>query len=68
MHSKFDALRNIILPGAIYCLHTCCVYVMLLELCYVCTPTFIATIANMGHFKDRLSEALLLFTNLLCCW
>ena len=35
------------MPGAIYCcLHTCCVYVVLLEVCYVCTPTFIATIAN----------------------
>ena len=56
------ALRNI-LPGAIYCcLHTCCVYVMLSEVCYVCTPTFIATIANMGqfHFKERLLEA-------ICC-
>ena len=42
-------LRNI-LPGAIYCcLHTCCVYVVLSELCYVCTPTFIATIATMGQ-------------------
>ena len=44
------------MPGAIYCcLHTCCVYVVLSELCYVCTPTFIATIANMGH---RLPEAI----------
>ena len=35
------------LPWAIYCwLHTC-VYVLLSELCYLCTPTFIATIANM---------------------
>ena len=43
------ALRNI-LPGAIYCcLHTCCVYVVLSEVCYVCMPTFIATIANMGQ-------------------
>ena len=43
------ALRNI-LPGAIYCcLHTCCVYVVLSEVCYVCMPTFIATIANMGR-------------------
>ena len=57
------ALRNI-LPGAIYCcLHTCCVYVVLSEVCYVCMPTFIATIANMGryrHFKERLPEA-------ICC-
>ena len=45
------ALRNI-LPGAIYCcLHTCCVYVMLSEVCYVCMPTFIATIANMGWLE-----------------
>ena len=43
------ALSNI-LPGAIYCcLHTCCVYVVLSELCYVCTPTFIATIASVGQ-------------------
>ena len=49
------------MPGAIYCcLHTCCVYVVLSELCYVCTPTFIATIANMGQFKERLPEA-------ICC-
>ena len=55
-------LRNI-LPGAIYCwLHTC-VYVVLSELCYPCTPTFIATIANIGiciHFKERLPEG-------ICC-
>ena len=47
LHIKCYALRNIILPGDIYCcLHTCCVYVMLSEVCYVCMPTFIATIAN----------------------
>ena len=50
------------MPGAIYCcLHTCCVYVVLSEVCYVCMPTFIA---NMGdgyrHFKERLPEA-------ICC-
>ena len=46
LHIKFYALRNI-LPGAIYCcLHTCCVNVVLSELCYVCMPTFIATIGN----------------------
>ena len=41
---------------------------MLSEVCYVCTPTFIATIANMGQlyigifiqFKERLPEA-------ICC-
>ena len=42
---KFFALRNI-LPWAIYCT---CVYVVLSELCYACTPNFSATIANMGQ-------------------
>ena len=38
------------LPEAICCcLQTCNVDVVLLELCYVCMPTFIATIANMGQ-------------------
>ena len=51
-HIKFYALRNI-LPGAIYCcLHTCCVNVVLSELCYVCTPTFIATMAIDRHFHS----------------
>ena len=36
------------LPEAICCcLHTCCVYVVLLELCYVCMSTCIA----MGQLK-----------------
>ena len=52
------------MPGAIYCcLHTCCVYVVLSEVCYVCMPTFIATIAiwaGYRHFKERLPEA-------ICC-
>ena len=35
------------------CLHSC-VYVVLLELCYVCMPTFIATIANTYHYVQTL--------------
>ena len=67
------ALRNI-LPGAIYCcLHTCCVYVMLSEVCYVCMPTFIA---NMGPVIGILKrDCLRLFVVvyklvmlMLCCW
>ena len=51
------------MPGAIYCcLHTCCVYVVLSEVCYVCTPTFIATIANnyglVIGILERLPEAI----------
>ena len=71
------ALRNI-LPGAIYCcLHTCCVYVVLSEVCYVCTPTFIATVANnYGPVIDILKrDCLRLFVVvyklvmlILCCW
>ena len=70
------ALRNI-LPGAIYCcLHTCCVYVVLSEVCYVCMPTFIATIANYGPVIDILKrDCLRLFVVvyklvmlMLCCW
>ena len=50
VHIKFYALRNL-LPEAIYCcLHTCCVSVVLSEMCYVCTPTFLAKLANMGQF------------------
>ena len=49
MHSIVPTLRNI-LPEAIYCLHTCCVYVMLLELC--CMQTSIATFASMRQLKD----------------
>ena len=46
------------MPGAIYCcLHTCCVYVMLSEVCYA---TFIANMASYRHFKERLPEA-------ICC-
>ena len=48
LHIKFYALRNI-LPGVIYCWLHACVYVVLSELCYLCTPTFIATIANMDQ-------------------
>ena len=67
------ALRNI-LPGAIYCcLHTCCVYVMLLEVCYVCMPTFIATIANIIGILRRYCLRLFvvvykLVMLMLCCW
>ena len=40
----------IIMPGAIFCcLLNSCLYAVLWELCYVCTPTFIATIANMDQ-------------------
>ena len=65
LHIIFYAQRNI-LPEAIHCcLHTCCVYVVLSKLCYVCMPTFIATITNIlwasyRHFKERLPEA-------ICC-
>ena len=41
----------------IYCLRVFvvvnCVYVVLLELFYVCMLTFTATIANMGHLYIR---------------
>ena len=64
-HCIYFILGGIILPEAIWCcLHTCFLYVMLLELCYVCMPTFIATTANMGQLWaflfDRLPKA-------LCC-
>ena len=49
MHIKFYALRNILPEAIYYCLHTCCVYVVLSELCYVSMPTFIATISHMGQ-------------------
>ena len=58
-------LRNI-LPGAIYCcLHTCCVYVVLSELCYVAMYAnfhcyYGPVIGIFIHFKERLPEA-------ICC-
>ena len=61
LHIKLYALRNI-LPAIYCCLHTCCVYVVLSELGYVWTPTFIATIASYRHFLfilKRLPEAIL---------
>ena len=74
---QFYALRNI-LPGAIYCcLHTCCVYVVLSEVCYVCTPTFIARIANkygpvIGILKRDCLRLFVVVYKLvmlmLCCW
>ena len=64
LHIKFYALRNI-LPGAIYmycCLHTC-VYVVLSELCYVCSQLSVLQLliwAIFMHFKKRFPEA-------ICC-
>ena len=58
LHIKFYTLRNIILPGAIYCcLHTCCVYVVLSEVCYQLS---LLIWASYRHFKERLPEA-------ICC-
>ena len=52
------------MPGAIYCcLHTCCVYVVLSEVCYVCMPMSLLQLliwAGYRHFKERLPEA-------ICC-
>ena len=45
----FYSLRNILPEASCCCLATSYFYAALLELCYVCTPTFIATIANMGQ-------------------
>ena len=57
----FYTLRNI-LPEAICCCLHPCVYVVLLELCYICMATSIANIwATYRHFySDRLPEA-------ICC-
>ena len=46
LHNILNSLRNI-LPRAIYLLLF--LYAVLLKLSYVCMPTFIATIANMGQ-------------------
>ena len=41
-----------ILPEAICCcLHTCYLYVVLLEMCYVCMPTCIATIQQGRNYN-----------------
>ena len=57
--------NNILLEANCCCLHACCPYVVLLDLCYVCMPTLIATIVNMGQLKAFLMiDYLLLFTNL----
>ena len=45
----FYSLRNILPEAICCCLATSYFYAALLELCYVCTPTFIATIVNMGQ-------------------
>ena len=50
------------MPGAIYCcLHTCCVYVVLSELCYVLRQLSLLQLliwASYRHFKERLPEAI----------
>ena len=56
----FYTLRNIILPEVICCcLHTCCLYIVLLELCYIYLPISLLLWASY-IFKDRLPEA-------ICC-
>ena len=47
MHTAFNfyTLRNILPEAICCCLHACCLYIVLLELCNVYMPTFIATIA-----------------------
>ena len=51
MHTAYYTypLRNILPKVICCCLPTSCLYVVLLELCYVCMGTFIATVANMGQ-------------------
>ena len=59
----FYTLRNIILPEGICCrLHTCCLYIVLLELCYgyVYANFHCYYGPVIGIFKDRLPEA-------ICC-
>ena len=46
------------MPGANCCFHTCCVYIMLSEVCYVCMPTLNSLL--LWDFKERLPEA-------ICC-
>ena len=60
MHSCFYTMRNKLPEAICCCLRTFYPYVVLSELPYVCTPTFIATIANIGIFSDRLPKA-------ICC-
>ena len=68
------ALRNI-LPAVIYCcLHTCCVYVMLSEVCYVCQLSLLQLLiwAGYRHLKRDCLRLFVVVYKLvmlmLCCW
>ena len=64
LHIKFYALRNnIIIIAWGYLLLFTRVYVVLSEVCYVCTPTFMLHLLIWGifiHFEEKLPEA-------ICC-